>query len=589
MILLNLLEIYDKVKEELKFKYSILSHGKRLILYIPSTLNWYNEEHSKDIVYSNIQKICTDSKTDISEKDFKNIYEKLRRTAVVEKGITFDELKEKGTETSDDGYTDRKEGRNRSTDNSLLSNVTLFRNSNEEYIRFNVRGHNEIHKINSGKFKKILTREYFKKHGEINDLEIKHVIDVYQGQALNEKEYKLKIRVAWNNDNKELWYDLTNDKQEAIKITKDGWSIEEPPILFKRYGHELPQVTPIKSDKFKEDINLLFTKKLIKLEDENDNFLYLVNLITKFIPDISHTIDNANGSHGSSKTYQDKFKKLLVDPSKLPSVEAHDKQNKAEVIQQLSHHWLSVFDNMSEMPDWLSDLFCKVTTGQGFSKRVLYTDDEDFIYSYQHCVAINSVDYILKNSDIIDRAITFNFGIIPEEDKKSETDIMKTFDDIKPLVLGSIFDILSSSIKLYDEIKSNIMKLPRMTDYFIWGCCIAESIKEKGAEKFAESYYENIKEKEQEILEEDEMASLLLKFMEDKNEWEGTPTELINEIYKIMRKNNPYIDKCPYTSRAIGRKINRIKVELYNKGVEIRRKRSMSRKILMTKNKKFSS
>ena len=43
-----------------------------------------------------------------------------------------------------------------------------------------------------------------------------------------------------------FYYDLTNSNWSAVKITPEGWSIENnPPILFRRYSNQLPQVNPI--------------------------------------------------------------------------------------------------------------------------------------------------------------------------------------------------------------------------------------------------------------------------------------------------------------------------------------------------------
>ena len=42
-----------------------------------------------------------------------------------------------------------------------------------------------------------------------------------------------------------IYYDLTNKKWEAIKITPEGWEIDRhPPFLFRRFGGEAPQAYP---------------------------------------------------------------------------------------------------------------------------------------------------------------------------------------------------------------------------------------------------------------------------------------------------------------------------------------------------------
>ncbi len=47
---------------------------------------------------------------------------------------------------------------------------------------------------------------------------------------------------------------------------------------------------------------------------------------------------------------------------------------------------------MSRINDWISDLFCRAVTGGGFSKRVLFSHDDDYIYSFKRCIGFNEYD-----------------------------------------------------------------------------------------------------------------------------------------------------------------------------------------------------
>jgi hypothetical protein len=69
----------------------------------------------------------------------------------------------------------------------------------------------------------------------------------------NAKE--LHLRVAYETKEDEtgttrtirttIFYDLTNPKWEAVKITPEGWSAEKAPVIFRRYNAQ-PQVYPSK-------------------------------------------------------------------------------------------------------------------------------------------------------------------------------------------------------------------------------------------------------------------------------------------------------------------------------------------------------
>jgi hypothetical protein len=73
----------------------------------------------------------------------------------------------------------------------------------------------------------------------------------------------------------------------------------------------------------------------------------------------------------------------------------------SEFIQQLSHSYVSYYDNISMLKDWVSDLLCRAVTGSGFSKRVLYTDDNDFIYSIKRCVRSNGINIGATKADLL--------------------------------------------------------------------------------------------------------------------------------------------------------------------------------------------
>lgn len=42
--------------------------------------------------------------------------------------------------------------------------------------------------------------------------------------------------------------------------------------------------------------------------------------------------------------------------------------------------YLLAFDNLSGLPNWLSDARCRLATGGSFAVRQLYTDDEKILF-----------------------------------------------------------------------------------------------------------------------------------------------------------------------------------------------------------------
>ena len=105
-------------------------------------------------------------------------------------------------------------------------------------------------------------------------------------------------------------------------------------------------------------------------------------------PEIPKPILMLYGEQGSAKTTNQELKKMLVDPSSIRTLTFPRDIN--ELVQKLSHNYIAYFDNMSNIPEWISDQLCRAVTGSGFSKRELYTDDDDIIYNFKRCIGLNS-------------------------------------------------------------------------------------------------------------------------------------------------------------------------------------------------------
>jgi hypothetical protein len=51
-----------------------------------------------------------------------------------------------------------------------------------------------------------------------------------------------------------------------------------------------------------------------------------------------------------------------------------------------------VLDNISGIPDWLSDALCRAVTGDGMVRRRLYENDDLTVLAFRRVVALTSID-----------------------------------------------------------------------------------------------------------------------------------------------------------------------------------------------------
>lgn len=177
-------------------------------------------------------------------------------------------------------------------------------------------------------------------------------------------------------------------------------------------------------------------------DDIKDTTLLLkCYIISLFIPEIPKPILLLHGEQGGAKSTFQELIQMLVDPSITQTLTFPRDSN--EFIQQLSHNYIAYYDNVSVIQDWISDLLCRAVTGSSFSKRALYTNDDDIYYNFKRIIGINGIDLAATKADLLDRSIIIQTERIDKKDRVKIKKIWQNFNRIKPFVLGYIFDILA--------------------------------------------------------------------------------------------------------------------------------------------------
>ncbi len=358
--------------------------------------------------------------------------------------------------------------------------------------------------------------------------------------------------MTWQGD--AIWYDLSNEEWSAVRITKEGWTIEAaPPVLFRRQMHQQPQVQPISGGKMEEVL------EFFNLAEGEQPLLLLVYIVSCFLPDIPHPVPILHGPQGAAKTTFARILRRLIDPSSVEVLSMPNVPN--DLIQLLSHHWFAFFDNVTGLPEWASDALCRAVTGEGFSKRELYTDDDDVIYAFRRCVGLNGINLAAKKPDLLDRSILFRLERIAKERRQEERVLWRRFDEARPRILGAIFDALAGALRLREEIV--LSGVPRMADFTYWGCAIARALG-YAQDEFLRVYYDNIDEQHQEAIEGNVVATVILVLMEERQRWTGSASELLKELCDIAEheKIGTHTSSWPKSVNVLGRRLNEVKTNL---------------------------
>lgn len=460
---------------------------------------------------------------------------------------------------------DNRENSRASQANLLLENIlnrkdiVLFHDEQKDgHISLEIAGHQEVWSCKSKAIKRWLASEIYRIQKKAPGSEvIKSILAVLEGKARFEgEEIELQNRIAWRNN--ELYYDLTNKEWQAIKINKDGWAIvDTPPILFKRYSHHKAQVIPIQNGDVKIFLNY------INITNPEHRLLFLAFIVSCFVPDFPHVMLVVFGAQGASKSTLSKLARLIVDPSLIEVASFPHSQK--ELVQALAHHYFLFFDNVSYISEDQSDTLCKAITGGGHIKRELYSDDDDIIYNFMRCIGLNGINLVTTRPDLLERSLLLELERIEPTERKTEKELYESFKKDLPYILGGIFDTLVKAMRIHPTIKLDSHH--RMADWALWSCSIAEALGYT-KEEFLNAYQNNITRQTEMLLNENIVATAIITFMEDKKEWRGTPTQLLNALSEhAMFSNIDTREKYwPKGANALSRRLNELSTSLKQMG-----------------------
>lgn len=414
------------------------------------------------------------------------------------------------------------------------------------------------YKLDSHATRHFLTYRYWQDTKKtLNKDTINSAIITLEARAIHSGNQEfIHNRVAMHNGM--IYFDIGDNKQ-VIKISSDGWSIEtDAPVYFRRYPHQKKQVIPEKGTSFKDLL------EYINIKNEYHQLLILSYIPVCLISDIPRALITLSGDQGAGKSLCLKFIRELVDPSEVPIIASPDSLR--ELVQFASHNYIVYLDNLSKISDWLSDGLCRLVTGDGFSKRQLYTDDDDILYSYKRVVGMCGINQVATKADLLDRCLIIPLERILDHERKEEQRLWRKFKEEKSKLFGAMLDILSASLKLAPrlEIKSS----PRMADYYRFASAAAVSLG-YSQNQIDKAFNLNLKYQNREAIETSTVAQIILTYMNSgkEDEWEGKSSEL-HKVLKPIAEDLNLKGNFPSTSNWLWRKIVEVRPNLMAYGIQ---------------------
>jgi hypothetical protein len=424
-----------------------------------------------------------------------------------------------------------------------------------------VSDHHEVWPLTGQMFKSWLSQLIWRKERKAARADV--LVSAIQTLAARAQfegpEEEVHLRTARAGD--VLYYDLCDPTWRVVKITAEGWEVlETSPVRFTRYAGMAAQALPEKGGRLDDLWNV------VNIPGPRHQRLLVAWLVAALLPDIPRPLLVLYGDQGSGKTMTAGNLGSLIDPNTAPIVGARDQ---AEFVQVLAHHYLPILDNLSDLREWLSNLLSRAVTGEGFSKRRLYTDNDDVIYAFRRAMILTGINLVVTKPDLLDRSLIISTERVVDRQRREDRVLVERFMAAKPKLFGALLDLMVKAMAAYSRV--TVQKPPRMADFARWGAAV--SVAQGGSvADFEQDYAQNIEEQNQQAINESFTATVLLEFLEfeGKDTFEGTAENLLGYLLATAVRQNITPRDLPGTPQLLGRRLREIRPNLAAIGWDIK-------------------
>jgi hypothetical protein len=426
------------------------------------------------------------------------------------------------------------------------------------YADLDINGHRETWPVRSAGFRRWLARRFFEAtQGAPSSEALQSALNVIEAKAqFDAPERTVHIRVGALDG--KTYLDLSDDRWRAVEIDASGWRvIDNPPIRFRRASGMKPLPVPVKGGSIETLRSFLNVKS-------DDDFVLVVSWALAVLRDRGpYPVLALSGEQGSAKSTFSSILRSLLDPNTAP-LRALPREDRDLFIAANNGHLLA-FDNVSKLPEWISDTLCRLATGGSFAARQLYSDQEEVLFEAVRPVILNGIEDIVARPDLADRAVFLTLEPIPEETRRPEAELWLAFEAERPRLLGVLLDAVAEGIKRLPT--THVERPPRMADFAQWATACETAIWPAGT--FLAAYSGNRDEAVEGVIEADSVASAVRVFMATRTVWTGTATDLLGALGQVVSEKGVKDKSWPGSPPRLSGRLRRAATFLRKIGIEI--------------------
>ncbi|WP_310415213.1 DUF3854 domain-containing protein, partial [Chamaesiphon sp. OTE_8_metabat_110] len=446
--------------------------------------------------------------------------------------------------------------------------ATYFQNPDRvAYADIAISGNRHTYAVRSRAFRMWLAGMYFNIEGKgIGSQPMQDTLSTLEAIALYGQDSatcEVHLRIA--QDREKIYLDLGTPDWKAIEIDPTGWrTIDDPPVRFWRPDSLRPLPYPVAGGSLTE------LRELLNV-DGSAWTLIITFLLFCFCPNKTYPVLVLSAHRGSGKTVAAEMLKGLIDPGKAPLIKLQGDTHKLAV--SASRRLLMVYDNVGHISADQSDDLCRIATGFGYSTRTLFSTDEETTFEFARPQIVTAIDSLVTRDDLADRVLMVQLGEISEQQRLPQAELNAKIEAARPRILGALLTALSQTLAELPYTKPD--KLPRMADYALFAIASEKALGLKKAE-FMSVFNDSRELSRQVVIESSPVGEAIIRLMEHRKAWEpwqGTASELLNELEKYTDEATYRSRYFPKTANVLKRQLNRLAPDLKALGIDVREAR----------------
>lgn len=376
--------------------------------------------------------------------------------------------------------------------------------------------------------------------------------------------------------------DLGDDAHTRARVTpgKVVRVTEGSEALFYRTQASAPMVMPASVG----NVNLL--EKYLNMDAVSATLFIAWLSYTLAHPKVSTSkfvILVLQGNQGSGKTFLCNNVILkLIDPS-LVGIQVLTGNVKDMAIAAQNAHVLC-YDNVREFKQTMADMLCIAATGGALTSRQLYSDADQHVVRLHVALVLNGLHSFIDQPDLAQRCLSIQLRPLPENERKSETKLVRDFEADAPAILRGLLDLIAEVFKHLPTVE--VTNPERMIDFVMWLAAM-----EKAANvpfgTYQPAYSDALSQGQLDSILDNALAAAVAEFAQHQpsNVWSGTPAELFNRLNERTTSNTQRSRDWPPNPIALSKRLVPLKASLQTQGITVELHRGKQRKITITTEK----